>query len=310
MAKDFNVKWIEQRCAGKTNFGNALTDISYIFFRAPGYMSTGVFLNADSQEEAAIFSYEFVFEKQQLIYKYARYSNMELQWEKLYVDGKIIYDCNFTLRKFNFDNLKYIDADTANTNRYLRSLEDGKEKDDIEESQLPFIRWLVNNVALKNDSILVELASYVGRMTVISSGNVMRFRPHRMYGAFFESLEKDDELKNLENFLNSMGIECSLVLKKLPDGQRELYFSHEKLVPFFGTASSGTLALFDLYRRLFSFVTDPSFIYLDEFDAFYHYEMAENVMKFLKKRYPKCLIILTSHNTNLMTNRKRLNFGR
>ncbi|MCD8150206.1 MAG: ATP-binding protein, partial [Clostridiales bacterium] len=29
-----------RNATGKTNFGNALTDINYIFFRAPGYMST------------------------------------------------------------------------------------------------------------------------------------------------------------------------------------------------------------------------------------------------------------------------------
>ena len=48
---------------------------------------------------------------------------------------------------------------------------------------------------------------------------------------------------------------------------------------------------------------DPSFIYLDEFDAFYHYEMSEKVINFFKRRYPKCQIVMTSHNTNLMTNR-------
>lgn len=100
-----------------------------------------------------------------------------------------------------------------------------------------------------------------------------------------------------------MGIECKLVLEKLPDGQKELYFAHEKLVPFYENASSGTLALVDLYRRLIPKVRDASFIYLDEFDAFYHYEMAENVIKFFKKRYPRCQMIMTSHNTNLMTNR-------
>ena len=90
-----------------------------------------------------------------------------------------------------------------------------------------------------------------------------------------------------------MGIECKLVLKKLPDGQRELYFSHEQLVPFYENASSGTLALAELYRRLVPKV----------FDAFYHYEMAENVIRFFKQKYPKCQMIMTSHNTNLMTNR-------
>ena len=43
--------------------------------------------------------------------------------------------------------------------------------------------------------------------------------------------------------------------------------------------------------------------YLDEYDAFYHYEMAEKVIGFFKRKYPKCQMIMTSHNTNLMTNR-------
>ena len=129
-------------------------------------------------------------------------------------------------------------------------------------------------MAFKNDSILIKLSNYVRRMVVISAGNAMRFRPRRMYDGFFESLDNDERLKDLEDFFNSMGIECRLILKKLPDGQRELYFSHEKLVPFFETASSGTLALFDLYRRLIPSAWDPTFIYLDEFDAFYHFDLA------------------------------------
>ena len=68
-------------------------------------------------------------------------------------------------------------------------------------------------------------------------------------------------------------------------------------------ASSGTLALVDLYRRLIPRVWDASLIYLDEFDAFYHYDMAECVVKFFKKKYPHCQMIMTSHNTNLMSNR-------
>lgn len=125
----------------------------------------------------------------------------------------------------------------------------------------------------------------------------------RMGNIFCESLEDPERLRALEDFLNSMRVECKLVLEKLPDGQKELYFAHEKLVPFYENASSGTLALVNLYRRLIPKVWDASFIYLDGFDAFYHYEMAENVIKFFKKRYPRCQMIMTSHNTNLMTNR-------
>lgn len=87
-------------------------------------------------------------------------------------------------------------------------------------------------------------------MTDISASNVMAYSPMRVKDSFYEALEEPDRLKDLEDFLNGMGIICKLVLKKLPDGQRELYFSHEKLVSFYETASSGTLALVDMYRRL------------------------------------------------------------
>ena len=31
--------------------------------------------------------------------------------------------------------------------------------------------------------------------------------------------------------------------------------------------------------------------------------MAENIVKFFKIKYPKCQVILTSHNTNLLSNK-------
>lgn len=287
---------------GKTNLGRALLDIEENIFGGGRYVNNEVFLNADSTEEAATFFYEFRFEDTELYYQYSRLSNRELRDEELVIDGKSIFKCDFSSGKYNFDHLRYINAETANTELYLQSLEVG-EKDEISEQKLPFLRWLINNVALKNDSALLRLSSYVRRMMMITVGNRTPYRFLRMNQYFYESLEKPERLKDFEDFLNAMGVECKLVLKKLPDGQRELYFDHERLVPFYENASSGTLSLMELYRMLVLKAGEPSLIYLDEFDAFYHYEMAENVIRFFKQKYPKCQIIMTSHNTNLMTNR-------
>ena len=291
-----------RNATGKTNLGKALIDIYITMFGGRHYIDTGIFLNADSIDETAAFSYEFRFESNELVYRYARFSNQELRDEELIIDGKTIFSCDFENDKFNFKNLEYINAETASIDRYLQSMDVGDEEE-IQEPKLPFLRWLISNVALGNDSILIKLANYVRRMLMVTAGNGTLKIPRRMNGSFYELLEDSNRLKDLEDFLNEMGIECKLILKKLPDGQRELYFWHEKLVPFYETASSGTLALVDIYRRLIPKSWDPSFIYLDEFDAFYHYEMAEKVINFFKRRYPKCQIIMTSHNTNLMTNR-------
>ena len=291
-----------RNATGKTNLGKALINIYTTMFGGRHYIDTGIFLNADSIDETAVFSYEFRFESNELVYRYARFSNQELRDEELIIDGKTIFSCDFENDKFDFKNLEYINAETASIDRYLQSMDVGDEEE-IQEPKLPFLRWLISNVALGNDSILIKLANYSRRMLMVTAGNGMLKMPRRMNGSFYELLEDSNRLKDLEDFLNEMGIECKLILKNLPDGQRELYFWHEKLVPFYETASSGTLALVDLYRRLIPKSWDPSFIYLDEFDAFYHYEMAEKVIKFFKRRYPKCQIIMTSHNTNLMTNR-------
>lgn len=291
-----------RNATGKTNLGKALINICTTMFGVRHYGDTGVFLNADSVDETAAFSYEFGFENNELVYRYARFSNQELRNEELLINRKIIFSCDFENNKFDFSNLKFINAETASIDRYLQSV-DIDDEEELQGPRLPFLRWLISNVALNNDSILIKLSNYTRRMIMITAGNAMLRIPRRMNDTFYELLEDSNRLKDLEDFLNEMGIECKLILQKLPDGQRELYFGHEKLVPFYETASSGTLALVDLYRRLIPKNWTPSFIYLDEFDAFYHYEMSEKVVNFFKRRYPKCQIIMTSHNTNLMTNR-------
>ena len=291
-----------RNATGKTNLGKALIDICMTMFGVRRYADTGVYLNADSIDETATFSYEFRFENNELIYRYTRFYNQELRNEELRINKKTIFSCDFENNKFDFKNLKYINAETASIDRYLQSV-DIDDEEELQEPKLPFLRWLISNVALNSDSILIELANYTRRMLMITAGNTMLRTSRRMNDSFYELLEDSNRLKDLEYFLNEMGIACKLILQKLPDGQRELYFEHEKLVPFYETASSGTLALVDLYRRLIPRNWIPSFLYLDEFDAFYHYEMSEKVINFFKRRYPKCQIIMTSHNTNLMTNR-------
>lgn len=288
---------------GKTNLGKAIMNIESTMFGGSGFVKNGAFLNADSKEDAAMFSYTFCFGRDELLYQYARFSNQELKDERLIINGITIFKCDFAKGKYRFDNLKYVDAETASTDRYQQSLTDIENEEENLEPKLPFLRWLISNVALKPDSILIRLANYVRRMTMITVGNAMPYRIRSMDNSFYESLENEGKLKDFEEFLNAMGIECRLVLRKLPDGQLKLYFAHEQLVPFYENASSGTVALVDLYRRIISNAREASLIYLDEFDAFYHYEMAEKVIKFFKKKYPRCQIIMTSHNTNLMTNR-------
>ena len=193
-----------RNATGKTNLGRAILDIGSTMFGGTRYASNGILLNADSKEDAAMFQYEFRFEDTELSYKYSRLSNQELREEELSVNGKSIFKCNFGLREYNFDNLDYIDAETANIERYLQSLEVG-EDDEISEPKLPFLRWLISNVALKNDSALIRLSNYVRRMMMITVGNGMQYRFGRMNQSFYESLENPEQLKDFEDFFKCNG---------------------------------------------------------------------------------------------------------
>lgn len=250
-----------RNATGKTNFGRALLDIKILLYGMFRNDENSVLINADSQDTAK-FIYEFQFGSDEVIYKYSRFANTELCDEELYINGEAIFKCDFKNSKFDFKGLSIISAETVNTNRYLK-------KDEMDnEYVLPFLRWLINNTAFSDDSVLIRLSKYVRKMDMITVGHDLLYSNRN----FLENLKNPVYLHNFEDFLNVMGIECKLVLQELPDGQAELYFSQNKLVPFYSTASSGTLALTSLYQKI---VSNCSLIYIDDFAAFYHYEMAE-----------------------------------
>lgn len=279
-----------RNATGKTNFGRALLDIKILLYGMFRNDENCVLINADFQKDTAKFIYEFPFGSDEVTYKYSRFENRNLCDEELYINGEAIFKCDFKNSKFDFQALSIISAETVNTNRYLN-------KDEMDnEYVLPFLRWLINNTAFSDDSVLIQLSKYVRKMDMITVGNDLLYSNRN----FLENLKNPVYLHNFEDFLNLMGIECKLVLQELPDGQAELYFSHKKLVPFYRTASSGTLALTSLYQKI---VSNPSLIYIDDFAAFYHYEMAEKLICYFKDKYPECQFIMTSHNTNLMTNK-------
>lgn len=225
-----------RNATGKTNFGRALLDIKILLYGMFRNDENSVLINADSQDTAK-FIYEFQFGSDEVIYKYSRFANTELCDEELYINGEAIFKCDFKNSKFDFKGLSIISAETVNTNRYLK-------KDEMDnEYVLPFLRWLINNTAFSDDSVLIRLSKYVRKMDMITVGHDLLYSNRN----FLENLKNPVYLHNFEDFLNVMGIECKLVLQELPDGQAELYFSQNKLVPFYSTASSGTLALTSLY---------------------------------------------------------------
>lgn len=284
---------------GKTNLGEAVTDIkdAVVF---PG-ISEPTFLNADSDESYAEFYYSFLIDGNEIEYTYRKTDSVTLCYEELRVNDSMIFTNNFIPNGVVISLGNELISNEVNIDRYVEVFSD-IEDINKENGNLPFLRWLINNTVLAEDSILLKFYTYVRGIHFVPLLNTTVLTLRRHNDNFFKLLEHENNLRDFEDFLNVMGVKCKLAIEKLPDGSVELYFKHEKMVPFLRTASSGTLALLNIYRRFYG-LKNASLLYIDEFDAFYHYEMSEKMISYLKTRFPECQIILTTHNTNLMTNK-------
>lgn len=288
-----------RNASGKTNFGSAIVDIcDYPFFRR----TNQTFINADTDESTAKFKYCFEFDNDSVEYIYEKDGNNCYTKEVLYVNDTLIFSIDYINKKNTAGDLASISVETIIVDRFFTFLENREE--DLNQGRGPsFLRWIVANSTLEPTSVLIKIITFIDRMQLVTVGNLLPMSmPTRIQSHMLNNYD-DEFVKELEFFFNQMGVECNLILKVLPEGEKQLYFNYKNPIPFFDNASSGTIALFNLYRRVIMPAKKASLIYLDEFDAFYHYEMSENILKYLKLNYPKTQIIITTHNTNLMANR-------
>ena len=290
-----------RNATGKTNLGKALLDVKDVLYGTFECPYDPFLLNADSDEKTAFFEYRFQFGDTELCYEYLK-EYRGLAYEKLEINGISIFECDFEKGKYNFDHLNDIHAETANTEYYLEYV---KSCDDIPGSRFAFLKWTLDHMALDENSVLLKLTDYVNGMSRITAD----YREFSLLSNtveeqnFYQLLEKNHNLQHFEDFLNVMGIECKLKLKKMLNRQRNLYFVYDRMIPFLENASSGILMLTELYYRILSNDENVSFLYLDGIDSFFHYETTEKMLLVLKETYPKCQIILTSHNTHLLSNK-------
>ena len=85
------------------------------------------------------------------------------------------------------------------------------------------------------------------------------------------------------------------------DGKKSIYCHFDNQdVEFFSIASTGTRSL-ALFYYWYIKMQKASFVFIDEFDAFYHFELSESVEKRLRE-IKGVQIFTTTHNTDLMSN--------
>jgi len=288
-----------KNAVGKTNLGMAILDITTMIPPTGfllKYISNGItlketgFVNAKSNLEHAQFDYLFQLDEFEIQYVYKKHQADKIHFESLLINGKLLYEINFDTRKSNFD------AFENHPELNLLNLDDWQNHNSV-------LKYILSHTKLSLNHPLSKLKFFISEMVDLDTAFPFARKTEFLIETMIHTEnEKLGLVDNFQYFLQSYGIDMKLVVKSTPDGKRELYIDfQDKLLLFREHASSGTLSLVKLFY-LITTCYDSTFIYIDEFDASFHFSLSKSMLEEFKK-LTNTQIIITTHNTDLMSNK-------
>jgi hypothetical protein len=178
---------------------------------------------------------------------------------------------------------------------------------DIGGSQISIISYIKKNTVLKqNDTnkCFHEFIAFVNGMLFfrsLESNSYLGFEQGSKNVA--SDIVERSNVKDFEKFLNEAGVECTLTTIK--DSEKPglgFVFNNNKIIPFYAIASQGTraLSLFYFWFQRLKNDSKVTFLFIDEFDAFYHHNLSDIIIKKLREIHSQ--VVITTHNTSIMTN--------
>ena len=273
---------------GKSNLGLALFDITtHLTENGVAPSVYDYYLNTDRDTSHAEFRYSFRFGQTNITYVYRKSDTRKLLYEEVIVDANLVF-------KYDFTNN---DTDLSGLAAYAPTL-----NLDFKETNLSLLRYVITNSKEADVKPLALLMHFVSNMLwyrSLDKNSYIGYKPNT--SDFFRFIFEGDNLNEFEEFLHKAGIGENLRSITDPSGNLALYFDKKIPLPFFQVASNGTKALYVIFYWLKTCV-NLSLLFIDEFDAYYHTELSETIVEMLEEQQ-NFQTILTSHNTNLMTNR-------
>ena len=272
---------------GKTNFGLAIFDIvnhlSQKWTKQDYYNN---FIYAGSKEDSVKFEYTFKMGHQLLVYAYSKDVKGKLLTEKLLVDDKCVFEKGRQTLDIDLDQFP-LDAKV-------------KEVLAVNANQVSIINFLLTSLPFPHGHYLIQLRDFVNSMLWF------RCLDTREFIGLDTSVTNLDEyiinnglLSDFNDFLEKVSLqEFHFIESQLGDKQILCKYG-EGTIPFREIASTGTASLQLLYYWMKQ-MGNASFVFIDEFDAFYHFKLSFEVCKLLFGL--NCQLFTSSHNTYLMTN--------
>lgn len=271
---------------GKSNLGLAIFDIVNHLsqkWKRPDYYANFVFAGATTRPVA--FLYVFHLGEDTLEYTYSKDKSGQLLEESLVVNSKEIFN-----RK---TNSFAIDASFPMDDAIKRNLENNANKVSI-------INFILTSYPLPENHYLVNLQKFVNFMLWFKNLDERSFIGLETHGTELNDyIIKNNLVKDFAAFLEKVsGQHFDFVSPNRGDKMLQCFIKGSPVL-FNSIISTGTNALLLLYYWI-QRMDEASFVFIDEFDAFYHFKLAYEVCNLLFKK--DCQVLLSSHNTYLMTN--------
>ncbi|CAA6806075.1 MAG: ATP-binding protein, partial [uncultured Sulfurovum sp.] len=280
-----------QNGCGKSNLGLAIFDmVSHLTDNQISKDKYLNYLNADSAETRAIFRFTLLFEGIEVIYEYAKKDYQMLISEKLTIDNKEV-----------------IFIDREESTKFRVEFEGAEHlKSNVGDSNISVISYVAKNTIL-NDNLINKVFNdfrvFVSNMLLFKNlDENLYIGQERGLQYVDDYIIRKNKLSDFENLLNKIGIKFKLKSKEI-DGRMEIIsiFKNKEIV-FDEVISSGTYALGIFYFWYLKMQEKKiSFVFIDEFDAFYHHDLSRLVIEMLKE-LTDTQIILTTHNTSNISN--------
>lgn len=272
--------------SGKSNFSMAIFDIENHLstkWKDPEFYGNFTYLGRENVPVK--FEYEFDFNGEVLWYSYTKDARGSLLTEELLIDGKKVFSRlqqSFYINQEMFPMADNVKATIENS-----------------DNRVSMVKFLVTTYPLTDSHAMMKLAKFVDSMLWFRNVDVRGF-----IGLEHSTCNMDEDIigrglvDDFTRFLKDVsGQEFNLVPGN--DGKSLMCVNNGKEREFHKIISTGTRGLELLYFWL-QRMGDASFLFIDEFDAFYHFELAKNVCKRLFQL--DCQAFVSSHNTFLLDN--------
>ena len=276
--------------SGKTNLGLAVFDIVNHLsqkWKKPDYYMNFVYAgNPNAQVE---FEYTFRFNSQNVTYSYSKNNFGALTAEALSVDDNVVFARHDNA--FEIDN-KQFPMETTTRNNLM-----------VNANRVSIVNFLLTSYPLAEDSCLIALHNFANSMLWFKCLDTREFigLDVNTTSSIDEFIYQNDLIDDFAEFVKRVSDQSfKFVIPTLNTQEKALFCNiNGSLVPFKHIASTGTQSLMLLYFWIKK-MDNASFVFIDEFDAFYHFKLAFEVCKQLFSL--NCQVFTSSHNTYLMTN--------